>query len=246
MPGGELTLDSRVAWAVHEEDYARLLGYPHGVPLEGEPRELAQSARAWVERHTVPRVFVSHWKNVRAVPKGVTVSPGRTLVSAVLSRRFQKERATRAAAVAVSAGKELDAEVERLWPGHPAEAYFLDRLGAALVEHLSSWTREVLSAEAETAGRSVCVQYSPGYRGWKLEEQSKLMDWLVEDAGPAFAPHITLHPSAMLSPRHSLLAVWGMGPASRRGVLDSVEPCAVCSLRSCAYRRRAAKGVPAG
>ena len=43
-----------------EEEYARLLGYPHGKSFEGAVLERAVRARAWYELNGRPRVVVRH------------------------------------------------------------------------------------------------------------------------------------------------------------------------------------------
>jgi hypothetical protein len=112
---------------------------------------------------------------------------------------------------AITAGSEVEAEVARLWAAERVdEAYFLDRLAAAVVEHL---------ALSLGHGRS------PGHKGFPLEDQPKLYA-LVEPDG------IELLPSGMLRPVHSLLAVYGPEDAS-------LSPCSRCDFR-CRYRRKAA------
>ena len=112
---------------------------------------------------------------------------------------------------AITAGKEVEEEVAKLWEQDRVdEAYFLDRLAAAVVEHLAA---------------SLGSPRSPGHRGFPIEEQSKLYA-LVEPE------EIEILPSGMLWPLHSLLAVYGPEEAS-------LSPCTRCDFR-CAFRRKAA------
>lgn len=112
---------------------------------------------------------------------------------------------------AITAGREVEEEVARLWAADRVdEAYFLDRLAAAVVEHLAL---------------SLGTPRSPGHKGFPLSEQSKLYD-LLEPRG------IELLPSGMLNPKNSLLATYG--PEDARAT-----PCSQCDFR-CSFRRKAA------
>lgn len=119
-----------------------------------------------------------------------------------------------------TAGAEVDAEIAHLWRvDRVDEAYFLDRLAAAVVESL-----------AERAGRELGAgtRRSPGCGGLSLADQWKLMSELKP-----LAPRIELLPSGMLKPHHSLLAVF---PLSGDG---SHPPCTQCGLGGCRFRRAA-------
>lgn len=164
---------------IHLHEYARLLGYPGGKPLEGDVLARAEEAIDWYGRHGKPRVEIR-------------VTGSETLA-------------------AITAGSEVEQEIAKLWATDRVdEAYFLDRLAAAVVEHL---------ALSLGNGRS------PGHRGFPIEEQPKLYALLAPSA-------IELLPSGMLRPTHSLLAVYGAED-------PSVSPCSRCDFR-CSYRRKAA------
>lgn len=117
------------------------------------------------------------------------------------------ERGTLAA---ITAGRELDVEVSRLWAQDRVdEAYFLDRLGAAVVETLAS---------------GFGSRRSPGTGGVPFEEQFRLFAELAP-------PDIRILPSGMLEPKNSLLATYRAGDDT---------PCSRCDLPRCDFRRRAA------
>jgi hypothetical protein len=151
--------------------------------------------------------------------------PGKALEGAVLARaeeaiawydRHGKPRVqTRAVGsetvAAITAGSEVEKEIAKLWAADRVdEAYFLDRLAAAVVEHLAA---------------SLGNGRSPGHKGFPLSEQARLYA-LVDPSG------IEILPSGMLRPTHSLLAVYGAEGAP-------VSPCLSCDWR-CSYRRKAA------
>ncbi len=161
------------------DEYARLLGYPAGKPLEGDVLARAEAAIDWYRRRGNPNVYT------------------RVVGSETLA--------------AITAGSEVEEEVAKLWEADRVdEAYFLDRLAAAVVEHLAA---------------SLGSYRSPGHRGFPIEEQSKLYA-LVEPE------EIELLPSGMLKPKNSILATYGPGNASG-------SPCPRCSFR-CSFRRKAA------
>jgi hypothetical protein len=112
---------------------------------------------------------------------------------------------------AITAGVEVEDEVARLWAEERVdEAYFLDRLAAAVVEHLAL---------------SLGKPRSPGHKGFPIEEQLRLYAQLE----PA---DIAILPSGMLSPKNSILAVYG--PSA-----GDASPCSDCDWR-CGFRRKAA------
>jgi len=164
---------------IHLHEYARLLGYPAGKPLEGDVLARAEEAIAWYDRHGKPRIETK----------------------VIGNETF----------AAITAGSEVEEEIANLWAADRVdEAYFLDRLAAAVVEHLAA---------------SIGNGRSPGHRGFPLVEQSRLYA-IVEPSG------IELLPSGMLKPVHSLLAVYGADDVA--GSL-----CSRCDWR-CSYRRKAA------
>jgi hypothetical protein len=164
---------------IHLREYARLLGYPAGRPLEGDVLSRAEEALGWYRSHGNPRVF------------------SRVVGSETIA--------------AITAGREAEEEAAKLWAADRVdEAYFLDRLAAAVVEHLAL---------------SLGTPRSPGHRGFPIEEQARLYG-LLEPS------EIELLPSGMLNPKNSLLAVYG--PEH-----ENASPCSRCDWR-CDFRRRAA------
>jgi hypothetical protein len=191
---------------IYLREYARLLGYPAGKPLEGDVLARAEDAIDWYRRHGRPSVYT------------------RTVGSET--------------AAAITAGFEVEEEVAQLWAKERVdEAYFLDRLAAAVVEHLAL---------------SLGTPRSPGHRGFPIEEQSRLYA-LLEPT------EIKLLPSGMLNPRNSLLALYGpeaggassinaVGPhphGSRRSLLASLFARLALALGLAALALRSGSGLSA-
>jgi hypothetical protein len=183
---------------VEEREYARLLGYPWGTRLEGDVRERAAQAIEWYECHCKPRVYC--------------VSPAETTYTVT----------------AITAGHEVDEEVDRLWnAGRVDEAYFLDRYAAAVVEKLA---------------QDLGPYQSPGTGRLPFGEQWKLFSYIAP-----LNPEIEILPSGMLKPKNSILAIVraGIKPAATgrmqreprsRGLYARV-PCTQCDLAGCSFRR---------
>src|SRR5262249_59682757 len=110
---------------------------------------------------------------------------------------------------AVSAGREVAAEIARAWADdRPDEAYFLDRFAAAVAEALvraaSGDECRALSGRGETIGEP----HSPGCSAFAIADQHRLMALLGGESSTeervALGP-IELLPRGALAPPHSPL-----------------------------------------
>jgi len=113
-------------------------------------------------------------------------------------------------------------------------------LGSAVVERLTAMTGARLCAWADGPGMAVLPHYSPGYPGWDIAEQSRLLG-LFQGAG-TLPGNLQALESGALSPKKSLLAVFGL-TRKTEGVrrLTEVVGCESCSLAACHYRRTTGK-----
>lgn len=237
--------------AVHVEpaEYVRLLGYPPGWQLEGRAAELAEWARGWYAVHGRPWLYARGTSTLAVGDAGVVVE-GVRLSAARLRDRMQRADAHAVVLAAVSAGAELEAEATRLWQEErPDEYFFLEMFGSAVVEHLTMAIGARSCAWAEPLGFAVLPHDSPGYPGWDVGEQSRLLDLLR--SGRAELPGaVQALDSGALRPRKSQLAVLGLTRhPDRLAHLGTRVPCENCSLARCQYRRtpyrRAARGPAA-
>ena len=230
---------------VRTAEYQRLLGYPPGYVLDGRSRELADWAREWYAGHGCPWVYAREAGSVgtdSVSVSGASVNiEGVRFHSGVLRRRLEQAAAGSAVLAAISAGPEIEREAQKLWREEkPDEYYFLEVLGSAVVERLTAMTGARLCAWAEGREMAVLPHYSPGYPGWDVAQQSRLLG-LLKGAGN-LSGNLEALESGALRPKKSLLAVFGL-TRHTEGVrrLTEVVACENCSLAACQYRRRPGK-----
>lgn len=162
---------------------------------------------------------------------------GAAFASPALAERLSAAGATAVAAAAVSAGGEVDERSAGLWRGErPDEAYFLDRFGAAAAEHLAAWIGARLRDAASGDALAALPGYSPGYRGWPLEEQ-RVLARCLDGALPMPADFEVLA-SGMTRPKNTLLAAFGLtAERAAAGAAWERHKCSWCSLAGCGFRR---------
>jgi hypothetical protein len=191
--------------AVQNTEFYRLLGYPRGKQPEDRAAELAAWARGWYTKHGNP------WTHQQE--------------AAMPSRAFL---------VAVSAGPELEEEAQRRWrDGHPDEYFFLEMYGSAVVEHLTTAAGAQLCEWADPQGLAILPHYSPGYPGFDIAEQSRLLQRIQP------LPHpLEVLPSGMLRPKKSQISVFPVVPKSASTqTFGQTVPCTNCTFSPCQYRR---------
>lgn len=226
-------LDPHPEVEVQPAAYQRLLGYPPAVVMEGRALELAQWAREWYREHGHPWIYARQAAHVSTDGAAICIE-GAHFHTRLLARRFQQAAADGAILLAVGAGPELELEAQRLWSGEkPDEYYFLEVFGSAVVEQLLALAAAHLCAWAEDSHMAVLPHYSPGYPGWNVAEQPRLLELL---RGPG---NLEALPSGALRPKKSQLAVF---PLTRHteGVrrLTDLAACENCTLAACQYRRK--------
>ena len=231
---------TELAEAIAQSEYARLLGLPRSRALEGDLAERAQAARVWYARNGRPWVAVRRAQIARLDADSVALETGAVFHSRTLAEPLRAGESHALLALAVSAGPETDQESQRLWQlERPDEAYFLDRFGAAVAEHLVFWASIWACRRAEAEAETVLAHLSPGCGGWDFAEQPALMRLIAggsEAAGP-----LRMLPSGMMTPKNSLLALRGL---TRRAVAPTAaDACRSCDLTPCSFRRAAYRGA---
>ena len=205
-------------------EYHRLLGYPPGFEVTGRAAELEAAARAWYAAHGHPWVYARE-EAVDAVS---------SFTGARLRKMLEQAEAHGVILVAVSAGPELEQEAQRLWKeDKPDEYFFLEVLGSAIVEHLTTTTGAQLCAWAEQREMAVLPHDSPGYPGWDIAEQPRLFSLLKGLPKP-----MEILESGALRPKKSQLGVFGLTRhVDRVRRITDLVPCENCAFTPCQYRR---------
>ena len=233
--------DSQPEFHVQDAEYLRLLGYPRGHEPGGRVQELMAWARAWYARHGQPWAY--HRRVELQAGGGALWLDGVEFASPRLQEHFQQHAATGAVLVAVSAGRECEEHARELWnEGKPDEYFFLEIFGSAVVEDLVARTNGRLCAAAEHDGLMAVPHYSPGYAGWDVAEQNRLHALIIDGLNGVLPGPLEVLSSGMLRPKKSLLAVFGLAPATARPVALAT-PCEGCSFSPCRYRRAAYRHV---
>ncbi|MGB6042182.1 MAG: hypothetical protein WBF93_03395 [Pirellulales bacterium] len=180
----------------------RHLGLPLGVEPDEAARPIIADVRQWYRQHGDPWTEVT----VRAIDSidagRVKLCNGVEFTSQVLAEGLRGGGAESLAIVAVTAGKAVDAEVDRRWQDdRPDEAMFLSAYAGALVEELRDHEITRLRRVCKAEGKGTLPHYSPGYEGWDLADQQTLFACLAR-RGP-----LEILPSCFLRPVRTALAV---------------------------------------
>ena len=231
--------DLRPDVAVAEAEYTRLLGYPPVWALDGRAAELAGQARAWYARHGRPWVYVRQADTMEVSASSVRID-GVAFTAGRLRTMLHRADAHQVVMVAVGAGPELEARAAGLWRDEkPDEYFFLDVYGAAVVEHLITAVGARLCEWAAQHALAVLPHDSPGYPGWNVGEQARLLELLTNTHdGQAWSGALEALDSGALRPTKSQLAVFGLTRhADRLDGRGGTIPCVECPLEPCTYRR---------
>jgi len=224
---------AQLAREIGAGEFNRVLGMPRHRELEGDLAERAAWARAWYAEQGTPFVRVEQHAVTEPSADTVLLADGRRLAGRALADHLRRYGAHALAAIAVSAGAELDVASAALWQeGRPDEGYFLERFGVAVVERLLFRTTLEFCQRSGQAGETLTPHLSPGCGGWELAQQHAL--WSLIYAEGERAP-VALLESGGLRPKNAILAVAGI---TRMAVNHSpFDACRSCSLDRCGFRR---------
>jgi hypothetical protein len=229
-----------LAAAVSERELLRLLGLPRGRELEGELGARAEAARSWYAANGRPFAASRRVELVDASESVVRLADETELRSPDLAASVRATRGHAVVVLAVSAGREVAAEVGRAWAeDRPDEAYFLDRFATAVTETLVLQASRAECRAASETGETLLPPRSPGCGDFAIGDQHRLMRLLgavlASDERLALGP-IELLATGALDPALALLAALG----ATRQPLAATTPedlCRSCELDPCAFRR---------
>ncbi|HUR58465.1 MAG TPA: hypothetical protein VM029_12185, partial [Opitutaceae bacterium] len=136
-------------------------------------------------------------------------------------------------------GPSCEDYARQLWQeSKPDEYFFLEIFGSAVVEHLVATMSGRICDLAEREGLMAIPHYSPGYTGWDIADQNRLLPLIRAGATQAFPEPLEVLASGMLKPKKSLLAVFGLVPRTAEALAaPPLAPCDNCGFAPCSYRR---------
>ena len=230
-------LETQAAPHVEESEFKRLLGLPRDHVLEEPLAGLAAWAREWYEENGRPWIHARRVERLELEDDSTRID-SRVLKSAHLAARLRRGEATSAVVAALGAGPEAEEEAGRLWTaGHPDRYFFLETYASAVVESLLKQLAGALCEWADEQDLHALPPYSPGYRGWPLDDQHILFD-LVRGGGAALPGKVEILSSGQLKPKKTQLTLFGLAPASEQTTrITDLIPCTACSYAPCRYRR---------
>jgi hypothetical protein len=223
---------------VQPAEYKRLLGYPPQRAINGRARELERWARRWYAEHGRPWIYARQARQLEAEVGSIVVD-GTSFASGRLQSTLEQAFAESVVLVAVSAGTEIEQAAQAAWrEGKPDEYFFLEVLGSAVVEHLTTTAGARLCAWADERGMAVLPHYSPGYPEWEISDQPRLLALIQQSCNSELPSRLDTLESGMLRPKKSQLAVFGLTRRTEQvRRITELVPCEACAYQSCQYRR---------
>lgn len=233
-----LDVPSMVARDIGEGEYRRLLQWPADREMTPEVSERAEQARRWYEEYGEAVVHLRLFEIQDCTGVSVQLERGESLRAPALARRLRDAHACALVIAAVTAGPEVDRETALHWRrGEVDEAYFLDRFGASVAEHLIGRTRAELCQRLEPEGLAVLRNLGPGHTGWPTEDLPRVARLLAHPDGTLPSP-LSVLDSGMLLPKCSAITAFGLTREIDHPEVNDAVPCEVCDLGGCRFRRR--------
>jgi len=141
----------------------------------------------------------------------------------------QLTKSTSLAIFTATAGPLLEQWSKELLKGKDIlKGFIIDAIGSEVVESAADLLEIKLQNVIEKIGLKSTNRYSPGYCGWKVQEQHKLFSLL-----PKSFCGITLTDSALMIPIKSVSGIIGLGNQVKK--ID--YQCSICDLETCFKRK---------
>ena len=204
----------RIDVEIRADEVRRLLGYPAGAALPGRSEAAIEAAIAEARRLADGRGAHLALAPERAGELGLPPVSAEALAIGV-----------------ATVGDAIERRASELMAlGEPASALALDAAGSAAADEAADRLSAIIVGRGGEAPEGVACRLSPGYEGWPLEAQRRLLGLL-----PAAEVGVALTPSLLMVPRKSVsFAIW-LGAAGPPG--KGRRGCGECSLVGCRQRR---------
>lgn len=158
-------------------------------------------------------------------PKGIYAIKG----SEELPEECLFDSAEKVALCICTIGEGLEKKVKSLSrKGELGKAVILDAIGSVAAESAAEYTNQVIKDKARKENLYCGTRFSPGYGGWKLEEQKLFFDLL-----PADKIGVSLNKSFMMIPRKSVSFAVNL---SKKPFKNKKTPCEICGLKECRFK----------
>ncbi|MEJ2716341.1 MAG: vitamin B12 dependent-methionine synthase activation domain-containing protein [Deltaproteobacteria bacterium] len=216
--------------AFPKSEVFRLLGGGNG---ETGSRATSRKVQKWSEHLlsiTEPEIVYSV-QAVAEVGKGyVRLARGPVFRSRKLARAFRE--CELAVCFVGTLGHGIEDEIGSLTlRGKLADAFVVDALGSAGIEHAVERFYGALEDHFRLQGKGLTLRFSPGYCDWPLDQQAQLLD-LVDTR----LVGVTLLESSLMTPRKSISGIFGI-TSRRMASFTKYNPCVVCQQKHCIARR---------
>lgn len=221
-------LEREININIPDERFFRRLGYPSDYDPPMHVEELMDWSRTWSKENGNPWVGFTEL-DVR-IEKDELFFNNLPIDSPKLLKRYKKHQVQKAILIASTAGDKADTKCKQLWADDITDqSFFLDAYTASFAEALIAHAAQAIKEWASKKGLQTLSRYSPGYPGWALQEQQKLIQ-LVQNQHNNIP--IQINESSILSPQKSQLSVIGLYQGAEEKVIEPA--CKNCSLLDCA------------
>lgn len=223
-----IILEKNINISVSDEQFFRRLGYPTTYDPPFHVEELMDWTKDWFAKQANPWVGFTEL-DIRITNDELFFNDT-SIYSPKLLKRFKKYRVQKGILIASTAGDQTDKKSKALWDEDITDqSFFLDAYATSFAEALIAHSAQAIKDWAAKKGLQTLSRYSPGYPGWPLEEQQKLMQ-LTKEQHPNTP--IGINESSILSPQKSQISIIGLFEGE---AITEVEPaCKTCSLLDCA------------
>jgi len=223
-------LNTKHELTIDRAHYIRRLGYPKNHDISEEVEASMQWAHQWYVENGTPWMQIYEvdvvLKDRKLYVDGIVIN------SEKVFHRFQKHQVQKAMLLAMTAGAEVDVKITNLWSSdYPDRSFFLETFSASVTEALVSFAVDYIDQWTAIKNQSALSRYSPGYPGWELKDQFKLMEIIARKENKI---PITIGETALLSPLKSQLAFIGIHTSKESKNIDIA--CTKCSFNNCACK----------
>lgn len=242
----QLSKESSSRGVISLADQPRLLEYQPRIDMDMVQRLLGIRRRRSLTRTTQRRVDHLYtpvlgslnprviWKifTIRSMDGAtVTLEDGVSFQSRKMARSLAG--ADRLVCFVATVGKSVDKMIETaMAKGEVADSYVMDAMGSGAVEYTADTFQNDLVDKIAIGHYDAGLRFSPGYCDWPLAEQEKIFELLdCREIG------VTLSDSALMTPRKSVSAVFGLFEQSADRARQKANPCNNCAKKDCIARR---------